>query len=435
MRRNTPTAGDVVVITTHDVGRHLHCYGVRSVSSPNLDRLAAEGVRFEGAFATAPQCSSSRASLATGRYPHNNGVMGLAHHGFDWELDPDVPHAAALFAGFGFETHLFGSQHVTLHPERLGFDHLHAPGPGHGNATGQILGAAVDQLLEAAQDDRRLFLEINFAETHRPYTAGGVGRSEEPAVPAYLPAGPEAVAEFTALEGTIAAMDEAAGRVLAALQKAGRAENTLVVFTTDHGLAMPRAKCTLYDPGLEVALILRWPRGGFDSGSTRSELVSNIDVLPTLLEAAGAPVPAGIQGRSLLPQLWGGDHESRGAIFAEKTFHSYYDPMRCIRTDRHKFIRNFETAFAVEVPGDIQRGEIFRADPARYSADRTALIELYDLESDPWEQHNLAGEPSTKSLEEELSGELWAWMRETNDPLLNGPVSSPRYVQAMEAGS
>jgi len=90
---------DVVVITSHDIGRHLHCYGVESVVSPNVDSLAAKGVRFEQAFATAPQCSSSRASLATGLYPHSNGVMGLAHERFDWELAPSVPHAAALFAG------------------------------------------------------------------------------------------------------------------------------------------------------------------------------------------------------------------------------------------------------------------------------------------------------------------------------------------------
>ena len=429
-------AVDVVVMTTHDLGRHLHCYGVGSVASPSLDRLAADGVRFDSAFATAPQCSSSRASLATGRYPHNNGVMGLAHAGFDWELDPDVPHAAALFAGLGFETHLFGSQHVSLHPERLGFDQMHSPGIEHGNATGKIIAGAVEQLLEATPRERRLFLEINFEETHRPYASSATGgtRSESPVIPPYLPAGPEAIAEFTALEGTIADMDAAAGRVFAALHKAGRAEGAIVVFTTDHGLAMPRAKCTLYDPGLEVALIFRWPGGGFSSDVARSELVSNIDVVPTLLEAAGGDPPAGIQGRSLLPLLRGSAYEPRDAIFAEKTFHSYYDPMRCVRTRHHKFIRNFETAFAVEVPGDIQRGEIFRADPSRYSADRTKFVELYDLDSDPMEQDNLAGSSSVKTVEQELSDELWGWMRETDDPLLNGPISSPRYRQAMESG-
>jgi arylsulfatase A-like enzyme len=117
-------AFDVVVLTTHDIGRHLHCYGVESVVSPNLDALAADGVLFTHAFATAPQCSPSRASLASGLYPHNNGVMGLAHPGFDWDLT--APHAAAILAGHGFETHLFVGQHVTQHPQRLGFAAIHA---------------------------------------------------------------------------------------------------------------------------------------------------------------------------------------------------------------------------------------------------------------------------------------------------------------------
>jgi N-sulfoglucosamine sulfohydrolase len=402
-------AVDVVVMTTHDIGRHLHCYGRPGIVSPHLDAFAASGVRFEQAFCTAPQCSPSRASLATGRYPHNNGVMGLAHHGFDWELDPSVPHIARVLADEGFETHLFGGQHVSMHPERLGFAHHHAATEG------------VEALLAS---DRRLYLEINFEETHRPYPQA---EGEVPAgleIPSYLPDGPEAVAEMAGLQAGIRLTDEAVGRVLDALATAGRAGSAIVVFTTDHGAAMPRAKCTLYDPGLEVALLLRWPEG--DVHGVRDEMVSNIDVLPTLLEAAGIAIPDGVQGRSLLHD--GG----RVMIFAEKTFHSYYDPMRCVRTRRHKFIRNFETAFAVEVPSDIQAGPIFRADPTRYSRDRSNVVELYDLEDDPLEQRNLAGLPEMAEVEKKLSEELWHWMGETDDPLLKGPVPSPRYRIAME---
>jgi len=402
-------ARDVVVLTTHDIGRHLHCYGAGTVSSPNLDALAAGGVRFTHAFCTAPQCSPSRSSLATGLYPHNNGVMGLAHHGFDWELQ--VPHAAAVFAAAGFEAHLFGDQHVTLHPENLGFTSIH----------GEPAEREIDELLRR---DSRLYLEINYSETHRPYPPAPADASVD--VPAFLPDTAEARSELAALQVAIADMDAAAGRVLAALDKAGRADDAIVVFTTDHGLAMPRAKCTLYDPGLEVALIIRWPAGGLSGVS--DQLVSNIDVLPTLFEAAGVAIPSGVQGRSLLET-----GAPREAIFAEKTFHSYYDPMRCIRTRRHKFIRNFETAFLVEVPGDIQAGSIFRADPTRYSTDRPSIIELYDLEADPLEQRNLAGSKAVAETEEQLSAELWRWMRETNDPLLNGPVPSPRYRLAMES--
>ncbi len=400
-------ARDVVVLTTHDIGRHLHCYGAGSVSSPNLDALATNGVRFSGAFCTAPQCSPSRSSLATGMYPHSNGVMGLAHHGFDWELQ--VSHAAAVFAAAGFEAHLFGGQHVTLHPESLGFTVI------HGEPT-------EEEIAELLRRDSRLYLEINYSETHRPYPPAPANARVD--VPAFLPDTPEARSELAAVGVAIAAMDAAAGRVLAALDKAGRADDAIVVFTTDHGLAMPRAKCTLYDPGLEVGLIVRWPAGGLTG--VRDELVSNIDVLPTLFQAAGVAIPSGVQGRSLLEP-----DAPREAIFAEKTFHSYYDPMRCIRTRRHKFIRNFESAFLVEVPADIQAGAIFRADPTRYSTDRPSLVELYDLEADPLEQRNLAGSKAVADIQEQLSAELWRWMRETNDPLLNGPVPSPRYRMTM----
>jgi arylsulfatase A-like enzyme len=357
--------------------------------------------------------------------------MGLAHAGFDWELAPNAPHTAALLAGLGFETHLFGGQHVTPHPDRLGFGHMHPTGREHGNMTGKIIAAAVEELLQSDLGDRQLYLEINFEDTHRPYPSVGVEASQEVDIPAYLPTGPEAAAEMTELQAAIGEMDVAAGRVLAALEEAGRAATALVVFTTDHGLAMPRAKCTLYDPGLEVALIVRWPEGGIGGGSGRTELISNIDVLPTLLEAVGVAVPAGIQGRSILPVLRGGAYKRREAIYAEKTFHSYYDPMRCVRTRRHKYIRNFETAFAVEVPGDVQQGPIFRANASRYSTDRPNVVELYDLETDPLEEHNLSGSSSATAIEEELTAELWRWMRETEDPLLQGPVASPRYRLAM----
>ena len=410
--------------------------------SPHLDSFAAAGTRFDMAFATAPQCSPSRASLATGRYPHNNGVMGLAHHGFDWELSPGTPHTAAILGAATFETHLFGMQHVSLHPERLGFKYEHPPGHEHGNATGHLIAESVEEALGAAARDQRLHLEINFEDTHRPYPripplpfrgeGQGEGRERKVDIPAYLPAGAEAESEFEALHVAIKDMDAAAGRVLAALDRAGRADRALVIFTTDHGLAMPRAKCTLYDAGLEVALLIRWPEGGAEGGAVRPELVSNIDVLPTLLEAAGVPPRGGIQGRSVLPLLRGEAYEPRQAIFAEKTFHSYYDPMRCVRTHRHKYIRNFETGFAVEVPGDIQQSPIFRADPSRYSSDRASLVELYDLEADPLEQQNLAGTAAVQAVEQRLSAELWSWMRETTDPLLKGPVPSPRYRQAMQ---
>ncbi|MBO0702917.1 MAG: sulfatase-like hydrolase/transferase, partial [Candidatus Dormibacteraeota bacterium] len=125
----------ILSITCHDLGRHLGCYGIESVHSPSLDRLAAGGARFDNAFCAAPQCSPSRAALATGRHPHSNGVMGLTHGGFAWDLSAGERPVATLLAEAGYSTHLFGLQHITRHLDRLGFGDVHATGEGDSGAT------------------------------------------------------------------------------------------------------------------------------------------------------------------------------------------------------------------------------------------------------------------------------------------------------------
>jgi len=427
----------IVLITCHDLGRWLGCYGVDSVRSPHLDALAAEGVRFAQAYCTAPGCSPSRAALATGRCPHANGVMGLAHPPFGWDLYPGEQPIAAQLAAHGYTTHLFGLQHVTRDISRLGFQHAHRR---EGAANGRPyhapdVAAEVVAFLGAAQPSTPLYLEINLEEPHRPYDQGGVlpDATRGVTVPPYLPDTVAARDEFAALQGAIHAADAAIGRIVAALDGAGLRERTLLVFTTDHGVAMPRAKCTLYDPGIGVALIVRWPEGGVGGGREIAPLVSNVDVLPTLLAAAGVPAPLDLQGRSFLPLLRGEPYQPRDAIFAEKTYHSYYDPMRAIRTERHKFIRNFDKSFLVEVPGDVQVGPIYRSEDQLYVAAAHPDIELYDLAADPTEQHNLAGNPALAAIERDLDTRLWRWMAATDDPLLRGPIPSPSYRRTMEA--
>jgi arylsulfatase A-like enzyme len=364
--------------------------------------------------------------------------MGLTHGSFDWDLNPGERHVASRLAASGYQTHLFGLQHVTQDVHRLGFQYLHAQGSGHGEGTGSAragdVGVAVEAFLHDPLPRAPLYVEINFFEPHRPYDFGGVEPDSVDGVfvPPYLPQSPEARKELVALQGAIHEVDQAIGRVLDALERAGLSHNALVIFSADHGLAMPRAKCTLYDPGISIALMVRWPEGGVPAGLVVPELVSNLDVLPTMLEAAGLALPAEVQGRSFLALLRGEAHRAREAIYAEKTFHSYYDPMRCVRTERYKYIRNFETAFAVEVPGDVQRGAIFRSDSARYSTDRPQLVEFYDLFADPLEQHNLVDCPELREVQRELDRRLWQWMEQTQDPLLSGPIASPRYYQAMQ---
>ena len=362
MATSRPTKPNILFITCHDLGRHLGCYGHDTVHSPALDRLAEGGVRFEHSFCTAPQCSPSRSSLHTGRYPHANGMMGLAH--FGWELHSGEKHVAQRLREAGYRTALFGVQHVTSHPERLGYDNISPLGGGLCSAreTGD---AAAAFLRDPQRRDQPFYLEVGFFEPHRPYHWQGIESDESKGVevPPYMPDCPEARQQFAAVQGAIRAMDEGVGIVLRALSDAGPdiEENTWVIFTADHGLAMPRAKCTLYDPGIGTALLMHWPAAGITGGRTYVDTISNVDIVPTMLEALGQPQPEELHGKSFWPLLEGQPYEPRQEIFVEKTYHTYYDPMRGIRTWTHKLIVNLAKSPGVELPQDILLGTPFPA--------------------------------------------------------------------------
>ncbi len=425
----SPPPPNVLFLTCHDLGHHLGCYGQPSVDSPALDGLAAAGVRFARSFATAPQCSPSRASLHTGRYPHSAGMLGLAHHPFGWRLGPDEQHLAQRLRDRGYATALVGRQHLTAHERaaELGYGTTAPVRP-----AGEEAAAAGALLRQLGSGTSPFYLEVGFEEPHRPYDFGGAepDTSRGVAVPGYLPDSQEARTDLAALQGAIRVMDSGVGRILHALAQLGLDETTWVVFATDHGVAMPRAKGTLYDPGIEAALIMRWPAGDIGVGRTCPELISNVDVVPTMLEGMGFGVPTEIQGRGAWPWLRGEPHQPRAEIFAEKTFHTYYEPMRCIRTDSHKLIANLEVSTAVDVPADVRSSPIYPLMLRQFGGVRPYL-ELYDLAADPWEQHNLVDEPLLAELRGELAGRLVSWMRATGDPILDGPVPSPYYADAL----
>jgi N-sulfoglucosamine sulfohydrolase len=421
---------DIVLITCHDLGRHLGCYGQGTVHTPILDEIAAGGVRFSNSFCTSPGCSPSRAALATGRYPHCNGVLGLAHAHFGWGLAPGERHAAALLAEGGYHTVLFGLQHVTYDVQSLGFREVRPDRSADAvarNVAGFVTGGSGAPM--------PFYLEINFFEPHRPFDFGGVApdASGGVRVPSYLPSNEEARAEFALMQGAIRKVDQAIGNIRNALGASGRLENTLFLFTADHGIAFPRAKGTLYDAGIETALIVAWPAGRLAGEPVPHALVSNIDILPTLLEVARTEVPGNIQGRSFRPLISGGDYAQRDCVFAEKTFHNEYDPLRCIRTRRHKLIVRLEVSNIVEAPADVMRGGTYPTVVAGLIEPRADPFELYDLEADPLERKNLAGLPEMAEVETDLRRRLYTWMHDTGDPLLAGPVASPFYHRTVAA--
>lgn len=443
MVNNSGTRPNILLLICHDLGRHLGCYGVPGLETPNLDELARQGVRFTNYFCTAPQCSPSRGSIITGLLPHNNGLMGLAHLG--WELNDDVVTLPQRLAGCGYETYLFGPQHEAGEDNagRLGYQHIGRRGPAW-----EVADQVVNFLRERAatvefgtnvppeaisnrSSEQPFYASVGFFEPHRPYDLPQYTPDdpERVTVMPYLPDVPGVRQEVAQLQGMIRAVDKAVGKILTALDETGLRDNTLVVFTTDHGIALPRAKGTLYDPGIGTALLMHWP-GQIEGGRVYDQLLSNVDLMPTLMELVGNLVSEDIDGRSFLPLLRGEEIEEREYIFAEMTWHDQYDPVRGIRTHRYKYIRSFGARPLVYIPADIYDSPSGKAVRDEYYGKRRPAEELYDLEKDPEERNNLINDPQYQDIAAALRKRVQQWMEQTNDPLLSGPVAGRNELEA-----
>jgi N-sulfoglucosamine sulfohydrolase len=429
---------NVVIYISHDTGQHISPYGIASVHTPNAERVAAEGALFLNSFCSAPQCSPSRAGLFTGRYPHATGVLGLTDPLYGWRLHDDEVHMAAHLGSLGYETALFGLAHENMGGETethrlepLGFDFKR---PAMAYPSRLAARDLADWLDGRAEPTRPFFAQIGVFETHRWRAGGYIGfdgcqpdESLGVTIPPYLNDGRGTHADFAALQGSVRRWDEGLGGVLRLVDERGLADDTLLVVTSDHGLAVPRAKCTLYDPGLRVMFMIRYPRA-VPAGSRFKQLISNVDLLPTLLDAAGAEMPQRLHGQSVWPLLTGQASTARDRVFAERTYHCSYDPSRCVRTERLKYIRNFEPVVPEHWPAEITGLPIHLE-----NLDRLSTVpwrpqeELYDLDSDPLEARNLVREPGYEEMRVSLAEMLWAWMQETDDPLLTGPVPSPAF--------
>ncbi|MFC9465559.1 sulfatase family protein [Streptomyces coelicoflavus] len=440
----TATAPNLLLLHCHDLGRFLGAYEVSTVVSPHLDALAAESVVFEQAFATAPHCSPARASLFTGTYPQTNGVLGLTHDPFGWDLNDPGSHLANRLRTAGYHTELVGVHHESrVLPDdtvaaRLGFDRVRS-----GGDRDAVVERTADALDRAAAGNRPFYLQVGFHEPHRtpsradaPGVMGFLGDKVRPddslglTVPPYLHDSPGAREEIAELQGAVRQMDEGVGSILARLDALGLREDTVVVFTTDHGLALPRAKCTLYDPGLEVALMMRVPGRAGWSGRRVAPQVSHVDVLPTLLELLELPRPGGLAGESLVPVVENGS-AAREYCFGQLNHHIYYDPKRSVRTARHKLVVNFSNAPRAMDPTQSWVHRSLPSDLRGPTVATSPAVELYDLERDPHETHDVTADPAYGDVLAELATVLLAWMRETDDPLLTGTALSDRHRDAL----
>lgn len=445
MSRSTPTDQcNVVLIHCHDLGRFVGTYGVDTVRTPHLDALAAEGVVFDRAFAAAPQCSPARAALFTGTYPQRNGVLGLTHAPFNWDMINPSDHVANHLRDCGYRTSLVGVQHESkvlpdyVVASRLGFDHVQT-----GGMADVVADRAIAQLSLLAAAPEPFYLQVGMYEPHRipserdrPGVMGFVGDHIEPdsslgiTIPDYLHPDQSAREELAELQGAVSFMDSQVGRVLSEIDALGLTESTLVIFTTDHGLALPRAKCSLYDPGLEVALIMRAPfRDGW-SGRRIAGLVGHVDVRPTVLELIGQQPEIDKDGASLVPVVED-DALAAEYVFGQMTYHTYYDPKRSVRSERHKLIVNFSSAPLPMDPSQSWAPRTMPREIYEHGMQTCPPLELYDLTSDPGETGNLAGDPAYAATLAMLGGALLKWLRDVDDPLITAAVTSPHHSQAL----
>jgi arylsulfatase A-like enzyme len=412
-----PRRPNILYLHSHDTGRYVQPYG-HQVPTPNIQRLADQGILFRNAFCAAPTCSASRACLLTGQYGHNNGMMGLAHRG--WSLNDYRQHIVHPLRESGYHSVLIGEQHIAKRPDIIGFDTVLKIETTHVESVAPV---AIEIITEPIAEP--FFLSVGFFETHRDWLGPpSVGDASYSVPPANLPDTPETRRDMAAYKASARSLDQGVGEVLEALDEQGLMDDTLIIFTTDHGLAFPGAKATLFDRGLGVMLILRGP-GGFSGGKVNDALVSHLDIYPTVMDLTGIERPDFLQGHSLLALVRGEARALRDVLFAEMTWHAAYEPQRAIRTERFKYIRRF---------GDRTRPVLVNCDDSPSKSlliahgwgERTVPFDqLYDLVFDPQETANLAGDPSRAKTLSELRERLHAWMVETADPLLHGDPRPP----------
>ncbi len=409
---------NILYIHSHDTGRYIQPYGY-PVPTPNLQRLAEEGVLFKKYFTTHPTCSASRASLLTGMYPHNNGMIGLAHRGFALK-DPHT-HINFTLKKIGYYSALSGIQHVVEVKnndfyKEIGYD--------------EYLGDPKDAHLKAAEwldkaPSNPFFLSVGFFETHRVYPRHKYDiNSDHLNPPDSLPDVPEVREDMANFMESARILDDKMGTVLAALRRNGLEDNTLVICTTDHGIAFPTKKCNVYDDGIGIFMIMRLP-GIFSGGKTINSMVSVIDIFPTVCELLEIEKPAWLEGTSVMPLIRGDKQEIREEIFCEVNYHAAYEPMRAIRTNLHKYIRRYGGRKTPVLPNcDDGPSKQYWLDHG-WKDMLVPQEELYDLVFDPDERNNLVNDPLQQDVLKKMRAALDKKMKDTGDPLIKGYIIAP----------
>lgn len=452
---------------------HLGCYANADIKTPNLDKLAGQGMRFDRAYVTSPQCVPSRASLMTGRSPVDIQMTRFsAPLPAEIRTYPEILRSAGYFTGVAGRTyHLDGVSGYVPEVEQTFREHGLRTFPKRldyvkrARNREEILPQFREFLDQVPADatvpsERKpFFLQLCFFDPHRVLDRNAIPEPHDPAklkLPAHYPDTPAVRDDFARYYDEIARMDGDVGQVMAELDKRGLSSNTLVIFMGDNGASQLRGKGTLFEFGIHVPLLIRWP-GVVKPSSTCAELVSGEDIAPTLLEAAGVPVPKemNMTGRSFLSHVQGKPAEGRKFVFAERGAHgsglptnsAFFDLSRCVVSRTHKLIYNAlghlpyspvdfgGEAFWKEIIEMNKEGMLAPELAKLYFPPMRPMFELYDLQRDPAEMNNLYDRPETASLRQELLVALEQWMILQRDflplplPPQRKPSSKPAAAQ------
>jgi N-sulfoglucosamine sulfohydrolase len=434
---------NILFLVSEDHGPELGIYGDSFARTPVLDQLGAEGVVFERAYVTQAGCSPSRATLFTGLYPHQNGQIGLATHGFRLYDDPEMLLLPNALKEVGYRTGIVGKIHVEPE-ERFAFDEELEADSFRRRDVREVARNALD-FIERHGGDAPFYLSVNYADVHRPYIGDFVRQADgfptNPHEPGDVDILPQiGFSDALQLEkaanyyNSIERLDAGIGIILEGLKAMGHYDNTVIIYLSDHGSDKLRGKRTVYEGGTRVPMIIH----GADrivQGQRRNELTSSIDLIPTVLELAGVDVPAILPGKSLLPILAGKCFEGREYLFTEYHTHSPHNPnpQRTVRDDRYKLIHNllhgrFNPGYAFtfdRIYGDRDAIEgLIAQGPIRVRNTYAIMknppeFELYDLHNDPLEFNNLADNPNYADVLARLQEELLRWRMGSGDPLLD----------------
>jgi len=419
---------NIIMIVPHDLGQHLGSYGVEEVRTPNIDRLASRGVRFSNVYSTSGVCTPGRASLHTGRYPQSNGLMGLSHAPWWWELNEDEKHTAQYLKELGYETHLVGLSHLGESPDRLGYDHRHASG----REPEKVVKWTENLISTKRKKDPPFFAKVGFHDVHRPFQQGP-DRNNGVYVPPWLKGTKKMKTDLARFQGEIHYLDALVGRIMKTLNRSEISENTLVIFTAEHGIPYPGAKWTARKAGLEVPYIAFQPGTDFSGGKVFDQLMSNVDVLPTLLDYLGARIPDRIQGTSFMGLIRGEtDKGPRKYAYGQYTRDMKRDnESRTVITRKHQLIWYASQGRSVDYPVFVDPHEFAQhRERARTANRHRPFFQLYDLENDPAELHNVAS--NRPEVVDRLKNKLRGWMKRVEDPLLDGPMPKPYYKRARD---